>query len=119
VEMLIEWLGAGCFGPADLLFRTRSGRRPAASNWGRCRQRSLAAAGLPRLRIYDCRHAAATTWAACRLVRLRDGSGTASRLSWPFTLAHLTETKSSATDESKLCWPSRPSRDPDALRPPR
>jgi integrase len=62
VEMLIEWLRAGCFRQEDLLFRTRSGRRPTASNWVRCWQRALAAVGLPRLRVYDCRHAAATTW---------------------------------------------------------
>jgi integrase len=62
VEMLIESLRAGCFGREDLLFRTRSDTRPTASNWVRCWQRGLAAAGLPRLRVYDSRHAAATTW---------------------------------------------------------
>jgi integrase len=62
VQMLTEWVRAGGFGPEDLLFRTRSGKRPTASNWIRCWQRGLAAAGLPRLRVYDCRHAAATTW---------------------------------------------------------
>src|SRR5262249_36553429 len=62
VEMLTEWVPVGNFGPDDSLFRTRAGRRPTPSNWVRCWQRRLAAVGLPRLRVYDCRHAAATTW---------------------------------------------------------
>jgi integrase len=62
VHVLTEWVRAGGFDPADLLFRTRSGKRPTASNWVRCWQRGLTGTGLPRLRVYDCRHAAATTW---------------------------------------------------------
>jgi integrase len=33
-----------------------------ASNWSRALRRGLAECGQPPLRIYDCRHAAATTW---------------------------------------------------------
>ena len=48
--------------PDALIFRTRNDRRPTSSNWLRAWQRGLAAVGCPPLRIYDCRHAAATTW---------------------------------------------------------
>lgn len=46
----------------DLLFRTRNNNRPSPSNWGRAWHRALAKIDYPRLRIYDCRHTAATTW---------------------------------------------------------
>ena len=48
--------------PDALLFRTRNDGRPAASNWARSWQRALRLIGHPPLRVYDCRHAAATTW---------------------------------------------------------
>ncbi len=48
--------------PDTLLFRTRGGKRPTASNWRRAWHRALGSIGEPTLRIYDCRHAAATTW---------------------------------------------------------
>lgn len=48
----------------DLLFRTRSGGRPTTSNWSRAWHRALDTVGAPSWRIYDCRHAAATTWLA-------------------------------------------------------
>lgn len=48
--------------PTELLFRTRTGKRPTASNWTRAWHRALRSIGEPPLRIYDCRHAAATTW---------------------------------------------------------
>lgn len=64
VDLLRGWLDAGGFSGDDLLFRTRSGRRPTASNWSRAFQRALRDQDLPPLRIYDCRHAAATTWLA-------------------------------------------------------
>ena len=35
---------------------------PTASNWARSLQRGCRLAGHPRMRVYDCRHAAATTW---------------------------------------------------------
>lgn len=47
---------------AQLLFRTRTGSRPSQSNWVRSWHRALATLGLPPLRVYDCRHAAAATW---------------------------------------------------------
>jgi integrase len=48
--------------PDDLLFRTAKGTRPSTSNWGRAWHRALESTGQPPLRVYDCRHAAATTW---------------------------------------------------------
>lgn len=63
VDMLREWLDGLPGGePEELLFRTRTGRRPTASNWTRAWHRALRSIGHPTLRIYDCRHAAATTW---------------------------------------------------------
>jgi integrase len=62
VSILDEWIAEHEFAPNDLLFRTRTGRRPTASNWSRAFRRALRDCGRPPLRIYDCRHAAATTW---------------------------------------------------------
>ncbi len=63
VEMLTKWVAEqGVVDDAQLLFRTRTGSRPSQSNWVRSWHRALAAVGLPPLRVYDCRHAAATTW---------------------------------------------------------
>lgn len=62
VEMLRAWVAEHELSGDDLLFRTRTGRRPATSNWARCWQRALRSIEHPPLRIYDCRHAAATTW---------------------------------------------------------
>jgi integrase len=45
-----------------LLFRTRIDKRPTASNWLRAWHRALWSIDHPPLRIYDCHHAAATTW---------------------------------------------------------
>lgn len=64
VDLLRCWVAAGGFSGDDLLFRTRTGRRPTASNWSRAFQRALREQGLPPLRICDCRHAAAMTWLA-------------------------------------------------------
>ena len=64
VAELHRWLADHPCAPDDLLFRTRNGRRPASSNWNRAWHRSLDGLGLPGWRIYDCRHAAATTWLA-------------------------------------------------------
>ena len=44
------------------IFRTRGGRRPTASNWSRALKRALVDAGCRPMRVYDCRHAAATAW---------------------------------------------------------
>ena len=63
VTMLRQWIEENGFDYADtLLFRTSRGRRPSASNWGRAWHRALASVGQESLRVYDCRHAAATTW---------------------------------------------------------
>lgn len=62
VEILQTWLGAGSFAPDELIFRTRTGQRPTGSNWARAWQRALRQIGHSSLRVYDCRHAAATTW---------------------------------------------------------
>ncbi|MGH9250795.1 MAG: tyrosine-type recombinase/integrase [Acidimicrobiales bacterium] len=62
VDRLRGWVEDHGFAGDDLLFRTRTGARPTSSNWSRALQRGLRAIGYPPLRIYDCRHAAATTW---------------------------------------------------------
>lgn len=63
VEILREWIAdAGVDGLDELLFRTEKGTRPSTSNWGRAWRRALTSIGEQPLRVYDCRHAAATTW---------------------------------------------------------
>jgi len=63
VATLRRWIEAnGLASPDDLLFRTRKGTRPSTSNWGRAWRRALISIDQPPLRVYDCRHAAATTW---------------------------------------------------------
>jgi integrase len=64
VTMLRKWIDENGFAPDELIFRTRNGNRPTASNWSRTWQRALRQIGHPPLRVYDCRHAAATTWLA-------------------------------------------------------
>ena len=63
VEILRGWIAKNEFtDPSQLLFRTRTGRRPTPSNWSRAWRRALEAVGERPMRVYDCRHAAATTW---------------------------------------------------------
>jgi integrase len=62
VETLRELLDAHDFGSDALLFRTRNDKRPTQSNWMRAWHRALRSIDHRPLRIYDCRHAAATTW---------------------------------------------------------
>ncbi|MEO7556547.1 MAG: tyrosine-type recombinase/integrase [Acidimicrobiales bacterium] len=62
VELLATWVDKHGLTSDDLLFRTRTGRRPTSSNWSRALHRALAETGHPPLRLYNCRHAAATTW---------------------------------------------------------
>jgi integrase len=63
VAMLQGWIDEHDFGPDDLPFRTRNGRRPTPSNWGRALKRACRAAGWSKpMRVYDGRHACATTW---------------------------------------------------------
>jgi integrase len=62
VGMLKTWVDDHELGPDELLFRTRTGKLPTRSNWSRAWQRALRQTGVAPLRVYDCRHAAATTW---------------------------------------------------------
>ncbi len=63
VKMLREWLQENNLASPDrLLFRTRNDTMPSGSNWARAWHRALESVGQRPMRIYDCRHAAATTW---------------------------------------------------------
>ena len=62
VATLRTWIADHELSGSDLLFRTRTGRRPAPSNWARALQRACRAVGREPIRVYDCRHACATTW---------------------------------------------------------
>ena len=63
VVMLREWVDQNNLtNPDALLFRTRNDTRPSGSNWIRAWHRALESVGQKPLRVYDCRHAAATTW---------------------------------------------------------
>jgi len=64
VRSLRSWIDAQQTDADGLIFRTRTGKRPAASNWTRAWHRALRSIDHPSLRLYDCRHAAATTWLA-------------------------------------------------------
>jgi integrase len=62
VELLREWVREHGLVESRLLFRTVRGKRPRFSNWSRALKRAYLEVGHQPLRIYDCRHAAATTW---------------------------------------------------------
>ena len=62
VTILRHWVDSEGIDLNSFLFRTRNGNRPTASNWWRAWQRALRKIDHEPLRIYDCRHAAATTW---------------------------------------------------------
>ena len=63
VTMLREWtVQNGLTSPERLLFRTRNDTMPSGSNWARAWHRALESVGQKPIRVYDCRHAAATTW---------------------------------------------------------
>jgi len=62
VSTLRDWIEVRAIAADDLLFRTRNGKRPTSSNWMRAWHRALRSIDHPTLRVYDCRHAAATTW---------------------------------------------------------
>jgi len=63
VAMLREWIEDNDLtSPERLLFRTRNDTMPSGSNWARAWHRALESVGLKPMRVYDCRHAAATTW---------------------------------------------------------
>jgi integrase len=62
VTALQSWVAERGIDEDALIFRTCNDTRPTPSNWARALKRGLAAAGCPSMRVYDCRHAAATTW---------------------------------------------------------
>ena len=63
VTILQEWIDTNRLTtPEQLLFRTRNDNRPSGSNWARAWHRALLSVGQKPMRVYDCRHAAATTW---------------------------------------------------------
>jgi integrase len=62
VEILRRWVDEKNLTADAFLFRTRHDNPPALSNWWRALRRATDKAGAPSMRIYDCRHAAATTW---------------------------------------------------------
>ena len=63
VTMLREWTEQNTLtAPDRLLFRTRNDTMPNGSNWARAWHRALESVGQKPMRVYDCRHAAATTW---------------------------------------------------------
>ncbi|MEO6122167.1 MAG: VOC family protein [Ilumatobacteraceae bacterium] len=63
VNILREWIkDNGLTTMERLLFRTRHGTMPNGSNWARAWDRALESVGQNPMRVYDCRHAAATTW---------------------------------------------------------
>jgi integrase len=62
VKLLRSWVEEHKLGPAALLFRTKTDRRPTQSNWGRALKRACGTASRPPMRVYDCRHACATAW---------------------------------------------------------
>lgn len=59
VRSLQSWIGAQQTSADGLIFRTRTGKRPAVSNWTRAWHRALRSIDHPSLRLCDCRHAAA------------------------------------------------------------
>ena len=62
VDILREWIDTNRLTtPERLLFRTGNDTRPSGSNWARSWHRALESVGQKPLRIYDCRHGAATT----------------------------------------------------------
>ena len=60
--VLKDWIDANAIAHDELLFTTRTGRRPAESNWNRSLKRAAALVCDGSLCPYDCRHACATTW---------------------------------------------------------
>jgi len=62
VSILREWIDEHDFTDDQLIFRTRNDNRPTSSNWRRAWHRALRSIDHDTLRLYDCRHAAATSW---------------------------------------------------------
>ena len=62
-RLLGEWVEQNDLtSPDQLLFRTRNNIRPSGSNWARAWHRALESVAQKPMRVYDCRHAAATIW---------------------------------------------------------
>jgi integrase len=61
VELLMRWTEDRGLVDDELMFRSARGNRPSQSNWSRALKRACAAAGHRRIRVYDFRHACATT----------------------------------------------------------
>jgi len=63
VAMLREWVHEDNFTSPDLLlFRTRNYTMSSGPNWARAWHCALESVDQRPMRIYDCRHAAATKW---------------------------------------------------------
>lgn len=62
VARLASWVAAHGYSGDDLIFRTANGTRPTESVWSRVLRRAAQKCGCRPIRVYDCRHAAATTW---------------------------------------------------------
>jgi integrase len=67
VELLRCWIDDRQLASDQLLFRSRQGNRPSQSNCARALKRACAAAGHPRIRVYDFRHANATVMLKARV----------------------------------------------------
>src|SRR5215213_11888172 len=119
--MLRAWLVDNALtAPSDLIFRTRNGTRPTASNWGRGWHRALRSIGHEplRLRVYDCRHAAARPGFAPAYLwaRLHAAWVTASTPSCRPTLARSMVTSRSPTAGSTRRWAGHRHRNRDERR---
>lgn len=64
VKLLADWNETNDLTGSDLLFRTRNRNQPSHSNWTRAFKRALKTVDHHPIRLYDCRHTAATTWLA-------------------------------------------------------
>ncbi len=103
VAMLREWIEQNDLtSPERLLFRTRNDTMPGGSNWARAWHRALESVGQKPRRVYDCRHAAATTWlrAGMPLGETARRLGHSDKHSCPPTSAPSTTKNTSATNES-------------------
>lgn len=62
VATLAAWLELSDLKSDELIFRSRNDGRPSPSNWGRAWRLALDKVNHERLRVYDLRHFAATSW---------------------------------------------------------
>jgi integrase len=67
VELIRRWTEDRGLVEDELMFRSVRGNRPSQSNWSRALKRACAAAGHRRIRVYDFRHACATTMIRARV----------------------------------------------------